>query len=61
MVVERKLEKAARDSLCRCGWPRRYVATLVMQFGPRTQLRLLPLCELHGAAFAVHWNMELPA
>jgi hypothetical protein len=61
MVTERKIEIAARDCPCRCGWPRRYLARLVVQARGKTQQRLLSLCEFHGAVFAARHGMELPA
>jgi hypothetical protein len=57
MFRDRKLKLAARDCLCRCGWPRRYTAIIPLASGG---IRIYSLCELHAMAFAVRWNVELP-
>jgi hypothetical protein len=58
MLLERELETAQRDCLCRCGWPRRYAATVFfLRHGVRAW-RLYPLCELHSRAFAVNQSHQ---
>jgi hypothetical protein len=61
MVLSRKLERARRDALCHCGWPRAYTATSVCSRPGRPPIvRIRALCELHGVAFATRWRVEIP-
>jgi hypothetical protein len=62
MVISRKLERARRDVLCcHCPWPRAFTATSTWAPpGRPTVVRIYPLCEIHGMAYATRWGVELP-
>jgi hypothetical protein len=54
--IERKLTRAAGGTLCRCGGPAVYIA----HWTGRRAKCLKALCEIHGRAYAIRWDLELP-